>query len=64
MTELERRARELDSDLEHLDLSLPHREAYGLMLPKPQKERTDMYQTHPGPQREKGAFLTGRCAAL
>ena len=64
LTELERRARELDSDLEHLDLSLPHREAHGLMLPKPQKERTDMYQTHPGPQREKGAFLTGRCAAL
>ncbi|KAJ3613063.1 hypothetical protein NHX12_019319, partial [Muraenolepis orangiensis] len=58
LTELVKRARELDSDLEHLDLSQPHREAHGLM-PKPQKERTDMYQTHPGPQREKCALLKG-----
>ncbi|CAL8271133.1 unnamed protein product [Merluccius merluccius] len=59
LTELEKRARELDSDLEHLDLSQPHREAHELILPKPQKGRTDMYQTHPGPQREKCALFTG-----
>jgi len=59
LTELEKRARELDSDLEHLDLSQPHMGAHGLILPKPQKERTDMYQTHPGPQREKYGLLTG-----
>lgn len=61
LTELERRARELDSDLEHLDLSQPHRDSqdlYQTML-EPQRERGDMYQTHPGPQREKGALLTG-----
>lgn len=62
LTELERRARELDSDLEHLDLSQPHRDTQDLYqtLLEPQRERADMYQTHPGPQREKAAFLTGR----
>ncbi|KAF1375184.1 hypothetical protein PFLUV_G00236870 [Perca fluviatilis] len=61
LTELERRARELDSDLEHLDLSQPHRDTQDLYqsLLEPQRERTDMYQTHPGPQREKVALLTG-----
>ncbi|XP_042356762.1 uncharacterized protein LOC121953639 [Plectropomus leopardus] len=61
LTELERRARELDSDLEHLDLSQPHRDtqdAYQSLL-EPQRERADMYQTHPGPQREKAALMTG-----
>ncbi|XP_034051172.1 uncharacterized protein LOC117532050 [Thalassophryne amazonica] len=61
LTELERRARELDSDLEHLDLSQPHRDSqefYQTHL-EPQRERSDMYQTHPGPQREKAALLTG-----
>ncbi|XP_069016978.1 uncharacterized protein [Embiotoca jacksoni] len=61
LTELERRARELDSDLEHLDLSQPHRDTqdtYQTLL-DPQRERADMYQTHPGPQREKAAHLTG-----
>ncbi|XP_041828191.1 daf-12-interacting protein 1-like [Melanotaenia boesemani] len=61
LTELERRARELDSDLEHLDLSQPHREnqeSYQNLL-EPQRERADMYQTHPGPQRDKAALLTG-----
>lgn len=62
LTELERRARELDSDLEHLDLSQPHRDTQDLYqtLLEPQRERADMYQTHPGPQREKAAVLTGR----
>lgn len=62
LTELERRARELDSDLEHLDLSQPHRDNQYLYqtLLEPQRERADMYQTHPGPQREKAAFLTGK----
>ncbi|XP_029982946.1 uncharacterized protein LOC115413946 [Sphaeramia orbicularis] len=61
LTELERRARELDSDLEHLDLSQPHRDGQDLYptLLEPQRERADMYQTHPGPQREKTAVLTG-----
>ncbi|KAM7404086.1 hypothetical protein PAMA_004490 [Pampus argenteus] len=61
LTELERRARELDSDLEHLDLSQPHRDSQDLYqtLLEPQRERADMYQTHPGPQREKAALLTG-----
>ncbi|XP_056249905.1 uncharacterized protein LOC130180419 isoform X2 [Seriola aureovittata] len=61
LTELERRARELDSDLEHLDLSQPHRDNQDLYqtLLEPQRERADMYQTHPGPQREKAALLTG-----
>ncbi|TMS20904.1 hypothetical protein E3U43_014877, partial [Larimichthys crocea] len=61
LTELERRARELDSDLEHLDLSQPHRDTQDLYqtLLEPQRERADMYQTHPGPQREKAALLTG-----
>lgn len=59
LTELERRARELDSDLEHLDLSQIHREQLDL-YPESQKERGDMYQTHPGPQREKVTVLTGR----
>lgn len=61
LTELERRARELDSDLEHLDLSQPHRDSVDLQqtLPEPQRERADMYQTHPGPQREKPALITG-----
>ncbi|XP_076604049.1 uncharacterized protein LOC143331250 isoform X1 [Chaetodon auriga] len=61
LTELERRARELDYDLEHLDLSQPHRDTQDLYqtLLEPQRERADMYQTHPGPQREKAAFLTG-----
>nr|XP_046268320.1 uncharacterized protein LOC124071640 isoform X2 [Scatophagus argus] len=61
LTELERRARELDSDLEHLDLSQPHRDPQDLCqtLLEPQRERADMYQTHPGPQREKAALLTG-----
>nr|XP_020464235.1 uncharacterized protein LOC109964950 [Monopterus albus] len=61
LTELERRARELDSDLEHLDLSQPHRdsqESYQTLM-EPQRERGDMYQTHPGTQREKAAALTG-----
>lgn len=61
LTELERRARELDSDLEHLDLSQPQRESQDLYqtLLEPQRERADMYQTHPGPQREKAAISTG-----
>lgn len=59
LTELERRARELDSDLEHLDLSQAHREQLDL-YPELQKERGDMYQTHPGHQREKATVLTGR----
>lgn len=62
LTELERRARELDSDLEHLDLSQLHtdtQDLYQTML-EPQRERGDMYQTHPGTQREKPALLTGR----
>ncbi|XP_051252207.1 uncharacterized protein LOC127361546 [Dicentrarchus labrax] len=61
LTELERRARELDSDLEHLDLSQPHRDTQALYqtLLEPQRERADMYQTHPGPQREKAALMTG-----
>uniref|UniRef100_UPI0037E8BA6D uncharacterized protein n=1 Tax=Semicossyphus pulcher TaxID=241346 RepID=UPI0037E8BA6D len=61
LTELERRARELDSDLEHLDLSQPQRDtqdAYQTQL-EPQRERADMYQTHPGPQREKATVYTG-----
>lgn len=62
LTELERRARELDSDLEHLDLSQAHREQLDL-YPESQKERGDMYQTHPGPQREKATVLTGRSLA-
>lgn len=62
LTELERRARELDSDLEHLDLSQPQRDTQDVYqtLLEPQRERADMYQTHPGPQREKAALLTGR----
>lgn len=62
LTELERRARELDSDLEHLDLSQSHRDTMDLYQTplEPQRERADMYQTHPGPQREKAALLTGR----
>lgn len=61
LTELERRARELDSDLEHLDLSQPHRDTQDLYqtLLEPHRERIAMYQTHPGPQREKPALLTG-----
>ncbi|XP_049452179.1 uncharacterized protein LOC125900928 [Epinephelus fuscoguttatus] len=61
LTELERRARELDSDLEHLDLSQPHRDTQDVYqsLLEPQRERADMYQTHPGPQREKAAVMTG-----
>ncbi|XP_061552485.1 uncharacterized protein LOC133412833 [Phycodurus eques] len=61
LTELERRARELDSDLEHLDLSQSHgdtKDLYQTPL-ESQKERADMYQTHPRPQREKGSFSTG-----
>ncbi|XP_028994611.1 uncharacterized protein LOC114848352 isoform X2 [Betta splendens] len=61
LTELERRARELDSDLEHLDLSQPHMDTQDLYqkLPDPHREQCDMYQTHPGTQKEKGAPLTG-----
>ncbi|XP_008315214.1 uncharacterized protein LOC103383726 [Cynoglossus semilaevis] len=61
LTELERRARELDSDLEHLDLSQPLRDNQDLhkTLLDPKRERADIYQTHPGPQREKAAILTG-----
>ncbi|KAM6912163.1 uncharacterized protein FYW49_010665 [Xenentodon cancila] len=61
LTELERRARELDSDLEHLDLSQPQRDTQELYqsLLEPQRERADMYQTHPGPQREKTGLFTG-----
>ncbi|KAM4542328.1 uncharacterized protein PAE49_018972 isoform 2-T2 [Odontesthes bonariensis] len=59
LTELERRARELDSDLEHLDLSQPHRDAQDSYPPLLERERADMYQTHPGPQREKAGLLTG-----
>lgn len=61
LTELERRARELDSDLEHLDLSQPNQDMLDLyqMPTEPQTER-DMYQTHPGPQREKAALMTGK----
>ncbi|CAJ1074152.1 uncharacterized protein LOC122861678 [Xyrichtys novacula] len=61
LTEIERRARELDSDLEHLDLSQPQRDtqdAYQSLL-EPQRDRGDMYQTHPGPQREKATVYTG-----
>ncbi|KAK5615611.1 hypothetical protein CRENBAI_024662 [Crenichthys baileyi] len=57
LTELERRARELDSDLEHLDLSQPHRDVYQTLL-EPGQERADMYQTHPGPQRDKAPLHT------
>ncbi|XP_069391352.1 uncharacterized protein [Paralichthys olivaceus] len=59
LTELERRARELDSDLEHLDLSQPHRDSQDLYQTLPDPQRADMYQTHPGPQREKAALMTG-----
>ncbi|KAF7656361.1 hypothetical protein LDENG_00042500 [Lucifuga dentata] len=61
LTELERRARELDTDLEHLDLSQPTRDTPDLYqtLLEQQRERGDMYQTHPGPQREKAAGLIG-----
>ncbi|XP_034432437.1 uncharacterized protein LOC117756175 [Hippoglossus hippoglossus] len=59
LTELERRARELDSDLEHLDLSQPHRDSQDLYQTLPEPQRADMYQTHPGPQREKAALMTG-----
>ncbi|XP_077395350.1 uncharacterized protein LOC144031799 [Festucalex cinctus] len=61
LTELEKRARELDSDLEHLDLSQSHGDTQDLYQTplEPQKERSDMYQTHPRPQREKGSVLTG-----
>lgn len=62
LSELERRARELDSDLEHLDLSQPHRESQDLYqtLLEPQRDRTDTYQTHPGPQRDKTTLHAGR----
>ncbi|XP_074548615.1 uncharacterized protein LOC141806829 isoform X2 [Halichoeres trimaculatus] len=61
LTEIERRARELDSDLEHLDLSQPQRDTQDVYqtLLEPQRERGDMYQTHPGPQREKATVYTG-----
>ncbi|XP_057716227.1 uncharacterized protein LOC130931440 [Corythoichthys intestinalis] len=61
LTELERRARELDSDLEHLDLSQSHGDTQDLYQTplESQNERADMYQTHPRPQREKGSVLTG-----
>ncbi|KAK5856983.1 hypothetical protein PBY51_010256 [Eleginops maclovinus] len=61
LTELERRARELDSDLEHLDLSQPHRDTQDLYQPllEAQRERADMYQTHPGPQRDKASVFPG-----
>ncbi|KAF3844443.1 hypothetical protein F7725_007606 [Dissostichus mawsoni] len=44
LTELERRARELDSDLEHLDLSQPHRDTQDVYQPllEPQRERADI----------------------
>lgn len=62
LTELERRARELDSDLEHLDLFQPHQDVLDLYQTpsEPQRERADLYQTHPGPQREKTALVTGK----
>lgn len=62
LTELERRARELDSDLEHLDLSQPHQDVLDLYQTpsEAQRERGDMYQTHPGPQRDKTALATGK----
>lgn len=62
LTELERRAKELDSDLEHLDLSQPHLDMLDLYQTPtdPQSERADMYQTHPGPQREKTALVKGK----
>ncbi|XP_055087223.1 uncharacterized protein LOC129457351 [Periophthalmus magnuspinnatus] len=61
LTELERRARELDSDLEHLDLSQPHRETEELYPTlHDSRERGDMYQTHPGPQRDKTTAMTGK----
>ncbi|XP_034419341.1 zinc finger CCCH domain-containing protein 13-like [Cyclopterus lumpus] len=59
LTELERRARELDSDLEHLDLSKPHRHTQDVYQTLLEPQRADMYQTHPGPQREKAAVSTG-----
>lgn len=62
LTEIEKRARELDSDLEHLDLSQPHKDTkdlYQTLLEEGTRERADMYQTHPGPQRDKAALLTG-----
>ncbi|XP_067334753.1 enolase-phosphatase E1-like isoform X2 [Channa argus] len=61
LTELERRARELDSDLEHLDLSQPHMDTQDLYqtLLEPQRDRGDIYQTHPGTQRDKAALITG-----
>ncbi|XP_038143981.1 uncharacterized protein LOC119785399 [Cyprinodon tularosa] len=61
LTELERRARELDSDLEHLDLSEPHKDLYQPPM-EPGRERADMYQTHPGPQRDKTPLHTGVCS--
>lgn len=62
LTELERRARELDSDIEHLDLSQPNMDTQDLYhtLQDPHRDRCDMYQTHPGTQREKAVPLTGR----
>lgn len=60
LTELERRARELDSDLEHLDLSKPHRDTQNVYQSLLEPQRADMYQTHPGPQREKAVVSTGK----
>ncbi|XP_061700855.1 uncharacterized protein LOC133513787 [Syngnathoides biaculeatus] len=61
LTELERRAREVDSDLEHLDLSQNHGDAQDLYqtLLESQRDRADMDQTNPRPQREKESFLAG-----
>ncbi|XP_028294714.1 uncharacterized protein LOC114456877 [Gouania willdenowi] len=61
LTELEKRAKELDTDLEHLDLSQPLRDSQDVYptLLEPPRERADMYQTHPGPQRDKAAHLSG-----
>ncbi|XP_051941612.1 uncharacterized protein LOC127614382 [Hippocampus zosterae] len=58
LTELEKRARELDSDLEHLDLSQGTQDLYQTPA-ESQKERSDLYQTHPRQQKEKGSVLTG-----
>lgn len=62
LTELEKRARELDSDLEHLDLSQPHQDIMDLYETptEAQRERAAIYQTHPGPQRDKTAVMAGK----
>ncbi|XP_037097415.1 uncharacterized protein LOC119116265 isoform X1 [Syngnathus acus] len=59
LSELEKRARELDSDLEHLDLSRSHSDGQDLYRASSPDSQKETYRTHPRPQREKGSVLTG-----